>query len=1454
MGLRAGLITLGLVAALVAGNVPAAYASSNGAPALPVLTTLVAPVAGAVTVPPTAALRVPLDTTNSAWKTLREQFAHGRFGLRVRVASAPALWYVGPGVVLPPGEASGGASYDPATATVTASPSMPLRAPVTVTLAAKQSLQSLLAHDAATRPQPSAGLVVRTTATSFTWSFSTAASAVSSSTSSTASPGTPALATLTAGSASLTVTAAGTGTVTLATYLSAPAPASGLSPATSFFDVAVQPGGTFTALTIESCEPGAAARLSWYGASGWAQVSPQSGASAGCTSASLTAGSSPTIVELTGTAFASTPPPAVTGVSPASGPSSGGTPLTVSGSGFTGATAVAFGTTVGTGLTVSSDSSLTVTSPAGTGNVDVTVTAPGGTSATTSADRFAYIVSTLGPLHLNIGIPAYFMPGAGWSQLAASHPPVSVAVMNPASGPGTASDPSYVAQIAAARAAGVSVLGYVHTSYGTVPLSAVETEISEYLSWYHVNGVFVDEVSTDCSLANGAGTYYGDLSTWVRSQSGSPAITLNPGGQTNSCYLTVGDVIVNFAGDAATYVGGYHAPPWVTSQPSSRFWHIVYGVNTPAAAANVVALARSRNADTVYATDALSPAPYSRMPGANWWTSELAAAINVPSVSAVTPDTASFTGGDTVTVTGAGFSGATGVSVGGVAVSGFQVVSDSMIVFTSAGGPIQTVAVQVTGPGGTSLPVPADRISFYSGSPLAATPGGATSATGLTRYATSAGPREVTSGPDGNLWLTEGDNPNQIVRVSPSTGAREVFPLAVPDSGLSGITAGPDNNLWFTERWTAKIGRITPGGVITEFAVPDQPNPNYTGSTAAPPTGSVLGGGTQPPPPPVSTTVHAVPQEIVSGPGGALWFTDSASNRVGVASINGTVSEPYLAPTLPSGSGPWGLTVGGDGNVWFTEASASRIGMVNATTNTVTDYPTPEAAALPVGISTAPDGTLWIAESNAHRLVHVATNAPTVALADLATTGAPNEVVVGPDANLWYCDYAGMHRMTPGGARLDFGSPATEPVGLGITIGPDHRVWMVEYDGNSLDVKSPAVVDVMGAGASGTGTVDDGPVFKTALSQLAAAGGGTLLVPPGTYAIAPSDFVSVPSNVTMMGTGPGATITAFGWGYALLGASGSHLAISNMTVDGRNMVVRGIEVDAGSTDVYLGHLDVGHVSQPSLSNNADAANAYQVPAAIRIAGGGDHVVVDASTIHDVAAMNYDSSWPSPTARGVWVTQGSSGGPVTHHVTVQGSSISNVSPKDDGDCLVIQGTPGDMSSDASFVVRNDTFTACDKRAVKVQVPGAAVYADTITNAFLNNNVALVPTPNDWDMFSAVSVLADDVVVAGVSASGTGSFYKGIDLDAASGVALANVTVENDTITMGPSSSITYSSSISETAPVSGLLIASAHLDRATNGIRVDDIAVPLTLACGTNTFINIAHDYSFGSPYGTPWPC
>src|SRR5439155_1424159 len=93
-----------------------------------------------------------------------------------------------------------------------------------------------------------------------------------------------------------------------------------------------------------------------------------------------------------------------------------------------------------------------------------------------------------------------------------------------------------------------------------------------------------------------------------------------------------------------------------------------------------------------------------------------------------------------------------------------------------------------------------------------------------------ADPEGIAAGPDGNLWVAE-RHANAIARVT-SDGVLTEFRLPRPKSGPLRIAAGSDGDLWFTDAGEAPpmLGRITPGGVISELALP-----SGTGVTAIAP-------------------------------------------------------------------------------------------------------------------------------------------------------------------------------------------------------------------------------------------------------------------------------------------------------------------------------------------------------------------------------------------------------------------------------------------------------------------------------------------------------------------------------------------------------------------------------------------------------------------------------------------
>ena len=228
-------------------------------------------------------------------------------------------------------------------------------------------------------------------------------------------------------------------------------------------------------------------------------------------------------------------------------------------------------------------------------------------------------------------IPSYIAPGSSWSKINAGHPPVDLAIINPASGPGSSPASNYVSQVAASQGAGVDVVGYVHTSYGSRSLATVENEIAEYESWYHVDGIFVDEASISCSTE---ASYYAPLYAYIHAQPGLDLTILNPGEATNQCYMAAADVVLGFEGSPSDLANAGPLPSWTAAFPAGRFWGVVYGASSGVLTSTLATLAADGFGE-VYVTDQSLPNPYGALP--SYWSQELTAAAGTGTASPPPP-------------------------------------------------------------------------------------------------------------------------------------------------------------------------------------------------------------------------------------------------------------------------------------------------------------------------------------------------------------------------------------------------------------------------------------------------------------------------------------------------------------------------------------------------------------------------------------------------------------------------------------------------------------------------------------------------------------------------------------------------------------------------------------------------------------------------------------------------
>jgi hypothetical protein len=225
------------------------------------------------------------------------------------------------------------------------------------------------------------------------------------------------------------------------------------------------------------------------------------------------------------------------------------------------------------------------------------------------------------PVEQRLAVPAYFRGAEAWDALGAAAPTLDLAVLNPASGPGDGPDPGYLAWVGRGQQRGVAVLGYVSTRYSARARDEVEREIDAYFEWYAVDGIFVDEASPSCDDL----PYYAALRRLIRRHDRGARVVLNPGRQTEQCYMAVADVLVTAEMAYRDYVDRYRAPGWVRRYDPRRFWHLVHAASGRDEMARAVELSRERRAGRVYVTSGGLPNPWGSLPSADYWAAEVEA-------------------------------------------------------------------------------------------------------------------------------------------------------------------------------------------------------------------------------------------------------------------------------------------------------------------------------------------------------------------------------------------------------------------------------------------------------------------------------------------------------------------------------------------------------------------------------------------------------------------------------------------------------------------------------------------------------------------------------------------------------------------------------------------------------------------------------------------------------------
>lgn len=202
-----------------------------------------------------------------------------------------------------------------------------------------------------------------------------------------------------------------------------------------------------------------------------------------------------------------------------------------------------------------------------------------------------------------------------WDDVAAANSRVPVtAIINPNNGPaGGPPDEDYTRGLSDLHAGGVTILGYVYTSYGARAAAEVKADVDLYGTYFTVDGIFLDEVSTSTNdLA-----YYADLCSYIHAKTNLHHVVTNPGTKSPEVYLTrpASDTTVIY--EDGTGWSSYTPDSYVGRYPATRFAALIHNTASAETMRTNVDLAVRRNIGYVYVTDDGLPDPWDTLP--SYW-------------------------------------------------------------------------------------------------------------------------------------------------------------------------------------------------------------------------------------------------------------------------------------------------------------------------------------------------------------------------------------------------------------------------------------------------------------------------------------------------------------------------------------------------------------------------------------------------------------------------------------------------------------------------------------------------------------------------------------------------------------------------------------------------------------------------------------------------------------------
>jgi streptogramin lyase len=327
---------------------------------------------------------------------------------------------------------------------------------------------------------------------------------------------------------------------------------------------------------------------------------------------------------------------------------------------------------------------------------------------------------------------------------------------------------------------------------------------------------------------------------------------------------------------------------------------------------------------------------------------------------------------------------------------------------------------------------------------------------------TTVGPNnELVAGPDGNIWITTGEN--SIVKMGPDGTALTILPGGMTQPA-TGIIAAPNGKLFAAQG--------------DRFIVIDPANPGAANQTAVAgltgaqgitvgADGNVWLAGTNalvqiPPDNPAGFTKHTVvglangSKGMATGSDGLLWIATGTGDIVSATATATPTLTHYDVGSAPGMGGTQDVAPGLNGQVGYVNPvdSPMSVGLISP-------GGTPQKVTLantdPFGITYGNDGAYWVARSSGNDLLRLAPDGTITTLTGFSPSSlGPRKITTGPDNTLWTTldladDVAKITGVVPPPPPDD--NPPPPPPGTApettITKAPDKKVEAKEKTGKA---------------------------------------------------------------------------------------------------------------------------------------------------------------------------------------------------------------------------------------------------------------------------------------------------------------------------------------------------------------------------------------------------------------------